>query len=98
MSGHDRRNAHQIAACAGHARVRPPRWCKLERTLSFVLADSQHSGGCEALLSFWGEPFMAQATGRDVPRFVFHVHQHSELLPHLLELEGCSAHFRSRTQ
>lgn len=90
--------APQIAACAGHARVRPPRWCKLERTLSFILADSQHSGSCEALLSFWGEPFMAQATGRDVPRFVFHVQQHSELLPHLLELEGCSAHFRSRTQ
>lgn len=67
-------------------------------SIQFVLADSQHSGGCEALLSFGGEPFMAQAAGRDVPRFVFHVHQHSELLPHVLELEGCSAHFRSRTQ
>jgi len=33
---------------------------------------------------------MAQATGRDVPRFVFHGHQHSELLPHVLEIEGCA--------
>jgi len=90
--------APQVAACAGRERVRPPRWCRLERTLSFILADSQQSGGCEALLSFWGEPFMAQATGRDVPRFVFHVHKNSELLPHLLELEGCNAHFRARAQ
>lgn len=88
----------QIAACAGRSKVRPPRWCRLGRTLSFILADSQRSGGCEALLSFWGEPFMAQATGRDVPRFIFHVQTHSELLPHLLELEGCSAHVRRPAQ
>ena len=76
----------QIAACAGHAKVKEPRWCTLDKTVSFILADSQLSGGTEALLSFWGEPFMAQTTGRDVPRFIFHVQKNAELLPHLMEL------------
>jgi len=58
----------------------------LTKTVSFILADSLSSGEPEALLSFWGEPFMAQTTERDVPRFIFHVHGHSELLPHLEEL------------
>lgn len=81
----------KIIACIGHSKVREPRWCTLSKTVSFILADSQHSGGAEALLSFWGEPFMAQSTVRDVPRYIFHVQKHSELLPHLVELErGCS--------
>jgi hypothetical protein len=77
----------QIAACSGNSKVREPRWCNLTKTLSFILADSQLSGGTEALLSFWGEPFMAQTTERDVPRFIFHVQKESDLLPHLVELE-----------
>jgi hypothetical protein len=77
----------RIAACEGSAKVREPRWLRLPRTTSFILADNQVSGGTEALLSFWGEPFMAQATGHDVPRFIFHVQRDSELLPHLVELE-----------
>ena len=77
----------KIANCAGQAKVREPRWCKLAKNISFILADSQHSGGTEALLSFWGEPFMAQSTSRDVPRYIFHVLKNSELLPHLEELE-----------
>lgn len=80
----------KIAACAGRAKVREPSWCQLSKTTSFILADSQLSGGTEALLSFWGEPFMAQSTERDLPRFIFHVQKNSELLPHLIELERCS--------
>ncbi len=80
----------RIAACSGNAKVREPCWCNLSKTVSFILADSQLSGGTEALLSFWGEPFMAQSTERDVPRFVFHVQKNAELLPHLVEMErGC---------
>lgn len=80
----------KIAACAGASKVREPRWCALAENVSFILADSQHSGGAEALLSFWGEPFMAQSTDREVPRYIFHVQKHSELLSHLVELErGC---------
>jgi len=77
----------QIASCKGHAKVREPHWCSLGKNISFILADNGQSDGTEALLSFWGEPFMSQATDRDVPRFIFHVQKHSELLPHLVELE-----------
>lgn len=76
----------QIAVCAGHAKVREPSWSDLEKTVSFILSDSHLSGGTEALLSFWGEPFMSQSTQRDLPRFIFHVHKNAELLPHLVEL------------
>lgn len=77
----------KITACNGASKVREPHWCSLSKNLSFILADTQPSGAAEALLSFWGEPFMAQSTERNVPRYVFHVQAHSELLPHLVELE-----------
>lgn len=74
----------------GSAKVREPRWHNLSKTVSFIIADSQINEGTEALLSFWGEPFMAQSTERNVPRFIFHVQRNSELLPHLMELaHGC---------
>jgi len=76
----------RIAACTGHSNIREPYWRILDRNISFILADSQHSDGAEALLSFWGEPFMAQSTVRDVPRYILHVQKHSEILPHLVEL------------
>ena len=77
----------QLASCKGHAKVREPHWCSLSKNISFILADNGQGDGTEALLSFWGEPFMSQATDRDAPRFIFHVQKHSELLPHLVELE-----------
>jgi len=81
----------KIATCSGSEKVREPRWYSLGKNVSFILADNQSSGGAEALLSFWGEPFMAQSTERDVPRFIFHVQKNSELLPHLIELERSHA-------
>ena len=77
----------KITACNDGSKVREPRWCNLSKNLSFILADTQPEGATEALLSFWGEPFMAQSTERNVPRYIFHVQAHSELLPHLVELE-----------
>lgn len=77
----------KIAACDGSSKVQEPHWCALGKNLSFILADTQPHGETEALLSFWGEPFMAQSTERKVPRYIFHVHAHSELLPHLVELD-----------
>jgi len=82
----------KIATCAGHEKVREPRWRQLKKNVSFILADSHLSDGTEALLSFWGEPFMAETSERQVPRFIFHVQKHSELLPHLVELERCCVH------
>jgi hypothetical protein len=81
----------KIAACVGSTKVREPRWRNLSKTVSFILADNQINGDAEALLSFWGEPFMAQTTQHDVPRFIFHIQRNSELLPHLVELERNAA-------
>ncbi len=76
----------KLAACRGREKVIEPRWCALHESVSFVLADREADGQAEAQLSFWGEPFMARATGRDVPRYIFHVRAHSELVPRLVEL------------
>ena len=77
----------KIAACNGNRKVQEPRWCTLSKNISFILVDTQPEGAEEALLSFWGEPFMAQSTERNIPRYIFHIQAHSELLPHLVELE-----------
>jgi len=83
----------KIAACNGSHKVREPHWCGLSKNISFILADTPPEGAAEALLSFWGEPFMAQTTERKVPRFIFHIQKHAELLPHLVEMErSCRAH------
>jgi hypothetical protein len=76
----------KLAACRGREKVIDPRWCTLHESVSFVLADRDADGHAEAQLSFWGEPFMARTTGRDVPRYIFHVLAHSELVPRLVEL------------
>lgn len=77
----------KLAACTGRAKVLEPHWCALKETVSFILADRESDGQVEAQLSFWGEPFMARTTGRDVPRYIFHVQAHSELIAQLVELE-----------
>jgi hypothetical protein len=77
----------KLAACRGREKVREPRWCALKESVSFVIADRTADGHAEAQLSFWGEPFMARTTGRDVPRYIFHVQAHSELMAGLVELE-----------
>lgn len=77
----------KIRQCAGHEKVREPRWVSLPETLSFILADINAAGQAEALVSFWGEPFMARTTEQQVPRYVFRVLGHSELLPRLIELD-----------
>jgi hypothetical protein len=76
----------KLAVCRGREKVTEPQWRTLHETVSFVLADRDADGQAEAQLSFWGEPFMARTTGREVPRYIFHVHAHSELVPRLVEL------------
>lgn len=76
----------RLEGCHGHGKVREPRWQKLQPNVSFILAEHGASGNQEALLSFWGTPFMSSVADRDVPRFIFHVKNHSELIPHLVEL------------
>jgi hypothetical protein len=77
----------KVAACSGHAKVREPLWCDLHESISFILAELEPSGNTEAHVSFWGEPFMSRITGEDVPRYIFHVQAHSELIGRLAELQ-----------
>ena len=76
----------KVAACTGASTVVEPVWATLEEAVSCILAETD-AGGMEALISFWGEPFMARSPGREVPRYVFHVQRHSELIGRLRELE-----------
>lgn len=74
-------------------KVLEPRWCDLEKNLSFILAETQEEGPTEALLSFWGEPFMSQSTALNVPRYILHVQSHSELMTQLVEMDRhCHLH------
>ena len=77
----------KIRECDATGKVLEPRWRKLPKTVSFILAETEHSGQTEALLSFWGEPFMARTLEKQVPRYVFWVHGHSDLVTQLVDLE-----------
>ncbi|MCY4026059.1 MAG: hypothetical protein OXH75_07055 [Acidobacteria bacterium] len=77
----------KVAACGGAEKVAPPVWSSLPEDVSFILAGSHASGATECLLSFWGEPFRSRRVGRDVPRYIFHVTGHSELIERLVELD-----------
>jgi hypothetical protein len=76
----------KIEACAGREKVAEPIWVDLEESISFILSRVNLSGEVEAHMSFWGEPFMAHAPSRDVPRYIFHVQSHSELIGRLNDL------------
>jgi hypothetical protein len=76
----------KVAQCRGREKVREPQWCALQESVSFILCEQQPEGRLEAHLSFWGEPFMAHTAGQQVPRYIFHVQPHSELIARLVEL------------
>jgi len=76
----------KVNACNGCDKVKV-HWTSIDESVSLIISDSGISGKPECLLSFWGEPFMARSVERNVPRYVFHVQPHSELIAHLIELE-----------
>jgi hypothetical protein len=76
----------KVKASSGFDKVEEPLWVELEDKLSFVMAETGESKA-EALVSFWGEPFMAVSTDRNVPRYILHVWENSELIERLKELE-----------
>ena len=75
-----------IINCNAQAKTKEPLWRDLSNPVSFILGDNHLSGETEALLSFWGAPFMAQTVEHEIPRYIFHVQRRSELLPHLEDL------------
>ena len=76
----------KVDACLGKAKVREPHWASIHENVSLILSDTGPAGSTECLMSFWGEPFMAYHTGREVPRYIFHIQSHSEIVLRLLEL------------
>jgi hypothetical protein len=76
----------KVQALGLEAKLAEPVWTTLREPVSCILAEVEPSGRREALLSFWGEPFMARTRGRDVPRYIFRIRAHSELITHLSEL------------
>ncbi|MFN8559619.1 MAG: hypothetical protein U0531_20520 [Dehalococcoidia bacterium] len=77
----------KLAACAGREGARAA-LVRLHETISFILSEQEsHEAPTEAHLSFWGEPFMARTAGRHVPRYIFHVQRHSELIARLAEIQ-----------
>ncbi len=77
----------KVAACSGGDKVIEPHWHELEETVSFILAETSPGGKEEALVSFWQEPFMSRTLGKQIPRYVFHIQPHSDLVARLRELE-----------
>ena len=77
----------KIRECSGSQKVKEPCWRDLPQTVSFILGDSDATGKPEALLSFWGDPFMSKATGKQIPRYIFRIQSHSDLIAQFIELE-----------
>jgi hypothetical protein len=77
----------KINACSGSSKVLSPRWVTIHEPISLIISDVASRRETECLLSFWGEPFMARSHEISVPRYVFHVQGHSELMARLVELE-----------
>lgn len=77
-----------LKAYLGHRTVPPPIWAELDSGVSFVLAETDNvSGKSEALVSFWGEPFMAVHHDRRIPGYIIHVRENSELIGRFREVE-----------
>jgi hypothetical protein len=76
----------KLNACHGKAKVQAPYWTTITENVSLILADTTPNRTTECLLSFWGEPFMSRTTGRDIPRYIFHIQGHSELVARFVEL------------
>ncbi|HEY5867921.1 MAG TPA: hypothetical protein VI542_20575, partial [Candidatus Tectomicrobia bacterium] len=76
----------KVQQCRGHDKVKDPCWTTIKENVSCIIADMGTESKTECLVSFWGEPFMARTVGRDVPRYIFHVQSHSELVSRLLDL------------
>ena len=76
----------KVRQCRGRDKVLEPLWTTIESAVSCIVSDIGAEGKTECLVSFWGEPFMARSTDRDVPRFIFHVQSHSGLVGRLVDL------------
>lgn len=80
--------ASTLEAYMARGVVGPPTWSHLDSGVSFVIAETdQVDGKAEALVSFWGEPFMAVHHDRKIPGYIVHVRSNSELIGRFREVE-----------
>ncbi|MSM39078.1 MAG: hypothetical protein GJT30_05600 [Geobacter sp.] len=76
----------KIKRCASKSKVRNTIWTSISGGVSAIISDLDKEGKTECLLSFWGEPFMARTASHNVPRYVFQVQSHSELVGRMVEV------------
>jgi len=76
----------KIQQCPSQNKVQEVIWASISGGVSAILADVEKAGRTECLLSFWGEPFMARMPGLNVPRYIFHVLNSSELISRMVEV------------
>lgn len=77
----------KLSVYGSRKKVKEPIWCNMDENVSFIMSDTDEKGRAEALVSFWGEPFMAKTAEANVPRFVLYVRASSELITSLKERE-----------
>lgn len=76
----------KISQCSLAGKVQQTVWTSISGGVSAIISDQQTPGHTECLLSFWGEPFMARTPSHNVPRYIFHVQSHSELVGRMIEV------------
>ncbi|WP_188055643.1 hypothetical protein [Oryzomonas rubra] len=76
----------KIKCCPNQSKVRETIWTSISGGVSAIISDLDKEGKTECLLSFWGEPFMARTPSHNVPRYVFQVQSHSELVGRMVEV------------
>lgn len=79
----------KLKKCDCGDKVRPPLWGPISTNVSFVLGDVDGDGKDEAMLTIIEEPFASSNQGPAVPRFLFRVFSHCDLIA---SLEDMSRH------
>lgn len=79
----------KIEKCRGRDKVQEPVWREIDESIAFQMIDvGVDREAKEALLAFWGEPFMMElgSEGQHVPRYLIHVKSQSELISRLQDI------------
>ncbi|MDD4335268.1 MAG: hypothetical protein PHY77_06640 [Desulfotomaculaceae bacterium] len=79
----------KIEKCRNRDKVQEPVWRNIDENIAFQMIDvGVDKEAKEALLAFWGEPFMMELDheGQHVPRYLIHVKCQSELISRLQDV------------
>jgi hypothetical protein len=86
----------QVQRHGGAGKVREPVWAHMPPTISFLVGEHVEYGRPQALMAIMEEPFASQGSGLSVPRYLFRIQNHSDILTDMAELarstsSGCKA-------